>query len=391
MGVVADRTCPSCGADVSSASGFCPRCGADLEARLIELGGGTPVRARRTPRRDRPRRSRLLAGLAAVVVGGLAVTTLVDDDSDGGGDADPGAVDDDEGATTTTSGDLAESAPLLGEDSGVFVALRGQANVVVLLDLGVIVDLDTPFRPSSAAGDTVVSVSDLGVQLWSSLGEESRPVLIDELGAEQTELGDTVVWAISEGEARAIRRDGSGVVVSVPLPSGGEPVGVLGDALVLSAPAGTFTVGLDGNNRLTDGVPLDAAFGHLLVSRCDDALSCTVETVDGAGTLLQSVPLDGPAPITAAAVGPQGEVAWISGQPGDGYVYVDGRSRFPLPATGILSLDWSPDGRWLIGSFGRSVLWVLDTTEGPDAAPAIVDLELNVYPEEVFVFSDGDG
>ena len=85
MGVVADRTCPSCGADVSSASGFCPRCGADLEARLIELGGGTPAgtRPRRLVAPDHAG-TRLLAGVAAVVVGGLAVTTLVGDDGDDG-------------------------------------------------------------------------------------------------------------------------------------------------------------------------------------------------------------------------------------------------------------------------------------------------------------------
>ena len=66
-------------------------------------------------------------------------------------------------------------------------------------------------------------------------------------------------------------------------------------------------------------------------------------------------------------------------------MFVDGRERFPLPSAGAATLDWSPDGRWLIGSFGRDDIWVLDAQAGPDAAPEIVDLGRNVYPTQVFV------
>jgi hypothetical protein len=386
MGVVADRTCPSCGADVSSASGFCPRCGADLEARLIELGGGTPAGARRTPRRDRPRRARLLAGVAAVVVGGLAVTTLVGDDGDdGGGDGGPGGDGGTPDATTTTLGDLSDRAPLLGEETGLLVAIGGQANVLVDLDGGQIVDL-APFRPSGAVDDAFVVTSELGVQLWESPYEESAAFLLDDLGASQAVLGSSVAWAVDDGEARALRRDESGELFALPLPSGAAPAGTVGDSLVLAAPGGTFTVSSDGITRhVADGTAVAAEHGFLVLTSCDDALVCVVQTTDAEGRVLQTVPLSGAEPVTAAAVGPDGQAAWISGAPGNGFVFVDGRERFPLPSAGAATLDWSPDGRWLIGSFGRDDIWVLDAQAGPDAAPEIVDLGRNVYPTQVFV------
>ena len=109
--------------------------------------------------------------------------------------------------------------------------------------------------------------------------------------------------------------------------------------------------------------------------------------MDVDGTVLQTVPLVGEGGVTAASIGPGGQVAWISSGPGGGYVHVDGRERFPLPSAGAATLDWSPDGRWLVGSFGRDDLWVLDGQAGPDAAPTAIDLGRNVYPEEVFVIS----
>ena len=97
------------------------------------------------------------------------------------------------------------------------------------------------------------------------------------------------------------------------------------------------------------------------------------------------MPLVGAGPVVAASIGPEGQVAWISVGPGGGYVHVDGRERFPLPSAGAATLDWSPDGRWLVGSSGRDDLWALDSRGGPDAEPLLVELGRNVYPEQVFV------
>jgi hypothetical protein len=385
MVAVAHRTCPSCGADVSSgATAFCPRCGADLEAKLIELGAPAPERARRAPRERRPKRARLLAGVAAVVVGGLAVTTLVGDDGEGRDDGDSNERDV-AGPTTTTLADLSDRAPLLGEETGLAVVIRGQSRVLVDLDEGSIDEVG-PFDPSSASDDAFVSTSELGVQLWEAPFDEPSARILDELGATDALVGSTVVWAFVLGEARALRRDESGVVVELALPSGAEPVGTLGDTLVVGAPGGTFAVGIDGTAELlASGTPLATGHDLLAVARCDAELACTVETLDTGGTVRQTVPLVGDGRVTAASVGPDGQVAWISSGPGGGYVHVDGRERFPLPSAGAATLDWSPDGRWLVGSFGRDDLWVLDAQAGPDAAPTAIDLGRNVYPEEVFV------
>ena len=386
MAGVAPRTCGSCGADVSTAGSFCPKCGADLEARLIELGGGTPARARRKPPKDRPRRTKLLAGVAAVVVGGLAVTSLVGDD--GGEDDDPTDESGSGDATTTTLADLSDRAPLLGEETGMVVVIQGQSRILVDLDDGGVTEVG-PFDPADAADETFVSAGDLGVQVWRAPYTESAAFLVDEIGADSALLGDTVAWAFADGEARALALDQSGVLVRLPLPSGAVPVGTLGDTLVVAAPGGTFAIGTDGSTGLRSaGTPIAAEHGLLALTTCDDALACVVETVDADGALLQTVPLTGTGAVTDAAVGPDGQVAWISGVPGNGSVFVDGTERFPLPSAAATTLAWSPDGRWLVGSFGRNDIWVLDATAGSDAEPVVVDLGRNVYPETVLVLDE---
>lgn len=331
------------------------------------------------------------AGLVALVALGAA-TLLDDEDVDGGNDVeDAGSTTTAPGGTSTTVVDLHDQAPLLGEVTGLAVAIDGQSNVLVGLDDGSVqyfaVGGGLPFNPVDAALGGMLTVGDLGVQVWAPPYDGRDFTTLDELGATGAVAGDTVVWSVDTGtgRARVLRLTAPpGLLGDITLPSGAVVAGAIGDALVVGAPGGTFAIEPDGSSRLlAAGHPLAADGGLALVSRCSGDLACEVHTVDGGGDVVQALPLAGPDPITAAAVGPGGQVAWIAGHPGAGSVVVDGRTRFPLPATGVTTLDWSPDGRWLVGSFGRRNLWFLDTVDGPTAEPVIVDLEQNVYPVTV--------
>lgn len=390
MGAVADRTCPSCGADVSTTSAFCSRCGADLAVDIVQVGVD-PARRRSRARPPRPGARRAIVG--AVLAGALVLAgvALLGGEDDGGAEP-PRTTTTAEVATSTLPDGPEPGGPMLGEETGLSIAVSGQSNVQFDLDTGDAVFFE--LRLADVFGDRLVLAGDLGVQLFEArrlLDPDGPPpfTILDERATSDARAGESVIWAVdpSRRRLRALQvAPPAGVLAEVDLPVG-HPVGVLGDDLVVSAPGGAFLVGLDGVARqLSTGSPVAVGGPLVAVVSCEGDLRCEIQALDATGAVVQSLPLHPEGTggdLTAAAIADDGSMAWILGEPGNGSVVIDGRLAFPLPATAATTLAWSPGGRWLAGASDRDSLWFVDVTTGPEPRPVFVDLGRNVYPEQV--------
>jgi hypothetical protein len=303
---------------------------------------------------------------------------------------------------TTTTTAVLPGAPLLGEPTGLSLALVGSSGRVVDLDTGGVIRVGVPVVGVTAGGLLVNEA--FGLALWPAPFDGSGSTTILPSGrASQVEqlwvvADGTLVWAMERPEGDGFFESGFAITLidlegvelgRVEVPPEVWPAGATDDGVVLTGPGGAYLLDEGGRvERFTTGDPFSVAGDRIYVVNCDEGLRCQVEVFDGRGRLVDELPPTS-GPNFSASASADGRLAQItfggeSGEPNT--VTVDGVTVFEqegwLPgAGGPDGLAWSPDGRWLaiaaqdgihvIDTFGDGVAWVVD--------PGFVDEAASVY------------
>jgi hypothetical protein len=424
--------CVTCGAAVDGFPDRCPVCGADLDVRLIELGPAPPRGLRRAERpppaasaRPPGRRSRRWLPIAvglAVLWGAFALTA--DDPSVDADDAanEPTTASDatstaaalsDLASPATTTTQVIPGAPLLGERAGFQVAFVGQRRTLLLdVDTGVlrvvqgveqvavlgVTDLGLLVRSFVAPG------SSANLAVWPAPYDGSGAIVLNETWTASmpalawVSSSGEQVWAVSGGpdSPHVVRYDlveeTASTLVLEDLGFRLWPFGVVGDALALGAPGGTYLLSSDGRiDRISTGQLIATGRDWLLVDMCDQQLSCEVQVIDPGGRPISTHPEMhaanllgpfGPFTGTSSAIAPDGRLATVRSDSVDSAtLVVDGVEVSPLRGRAVLG--WSPDGRWLL-ALDTGELVVIDTTSRSD--PVRIALRAGLSREDIVTF-----
>jgi hypothetical protein len=284
-------------------------------------------------------------------------------------------------AAATSTTEVIPGAPLLGERVGFQVAFVAESTRVLDLDSGVVRNL---------RGVQVLGVTDVGLviasrrhfALWPAPYDGTGEILLAESGVVQAWVSDTgqQVWSVSQEEEftslQVVHHDVMERTAStfVPPPMS-WPRGVVGDALVLQAPGGTYLMRGDGAvDRVSSGEVVVTSPFWLVVNVCDERLSCELQVLDPSGRPVSTHPVVSPQSIFGPfgpllAVAPDGRLATLRPGTGDAVtIGIDGTDV--TPALSLSAMSWSPDGRWLLALDGRELVAV-DTSRpvGPARVP----------------------
>lgn len=284
------------------------------------------------------------------------------------------------GPTTTTT-QVIPGAPLLGEPTGLSLAVVGSSGRVIDLDTGGVTRLsDQVF--GATAGGLLVHVGD-GLATWPPPydGSSSTTILPIALGTviEQVWVvgAGSLVWAMERPESlTAFEPAWSLSLVDVDgtalgrfeLPAEVWPVGATDHGLVVSGPGGVYLLDARGDaERISTGDPFGVVGDQIHVVNCDEELRCNIEVFDGRGRLIDERPSP-VGPVGWATVARDGRIAQVVFRDQFGErieVTIDGVAVYESPGSlpgggGPGGLAWSPDGRWLAIA-ARDGIHVLDT------------------------------
>jgi hypothetical protein len=389
--------CRVCDHRVELADRFCARCGHDLSAGFVPLVGEEPAVAVEASG-GRPRR--VVVGVAAVLVTLAAVfgvvAWLTGSDDSVPGEASPTTEpsrDDDRAASGGASGAAqprrtprtgaspgpTPEAPMLGDESGLMVAVRAEDGIVVVdLDSGerFVIDEAALIREDP----TVLSTMALfGLELWvvtddglrafdlrdriaeivpgSGNGTVDAPFVDDVEGfvVPAPSAGFGVVVALTDGSF--LLDPGRGVAPTPFLaPVGFEVLGSHRVGAVLTRPeiGGAWLLADTGPRRITAALPLALSAAGLLVFDCDEDLTCSFAVVDvETGETIRLARADArptlPEPGTVSLLAPDGSSWVLAGQGTTGKALdFDTGGQIPGLVTGIVTAAaFSPDSRWL--------------------------------------------
>ena len=284
-------------------------------------------------------------------------------------------------APTTTTTLVLPGAPLLGEPTGLALAVVGGSSRVVDLDTGGVTRVFEQVLGATVRG-LLVQGQD-GIETWPPPYDGSGsttilPFVPDAMFEQIWIVGDGhLVWSMARPDDMTgfgptfsmslVDLDG-GLLGRFELPAEVWPVGATDHGLVVTGPGGVYLMDADGRAaRVSTGDPIGVVGEWIHVTNCDEDLRCQVEVFDERGRLVDEQPRLN-APLGWGTAAPDGRVAYIEyrGEFGEeSVVTIDGTTVYErsgsLPGVGAPNgLAWSPDGRWLAIA-AQDGLHVLDT------------------------------
>jgi hypothetical protein len=286
--------------------------------------------------------------------------------------------------TTTTVAAIVPAAPMLGAPTGVRLLASAPGGLIEIdLDTGDIVEHELrghvagadehgvllayagalSWRPFPLADGVVVPLGEALPATW--LLEEGNGVWVTDFGnrrvAESLELR---LLDLGDGSLRA----------TVTLPAEAYPIGVSGDAIVVSAGGRLYTI--DPTGAIVErglGNAYAAGNGFVVIRRCDERLRCSTVLLDlTTGDEMELPGLLDVQYLGVTWIGPRGLVVFSKFGPDGGVFVADSDGVRPLvdprqPSNNQASWgSFSPDGRWIaIG--GNGIVWVGSTAGGDGA------------------------
>lgn len=312
--------CEACGIGLPPGAVRCPTCGhAQGEPVVVAIG--------RTPRSQRPKRPRRdLVALGAVLV--IVAAAVWASSRDSGHETEAGAADrsssssasttTSSSSTTTTSTTIATTTTIpgsqLGGASGVRVVVASRSGVALVdLDTGA----TTPVRVDPEAQIIPVEggfVASSTVVEFFAEPYDAPPVTLGTASVAYPAWDGDLVWLVRFNDQNFSARlvDTAAHDVAGPF-TVGTPYGVVGavrQGLVTSIHGGVYLIDRTGAaRRIAIGEVIAAGGDRVLVSTCDEHLSCAMEVVDVATGRTVPVHGDPPAGYASGVISPDGRMA----------------------------------------------------------------------------------